>query len=113
MADAPLSGGLLWTVVLLLGAGTYGLRLSFIGLHERLDEFPPWVEGALIYVPAAVMAALVAPSLFTLDGTVGGRLNLRVLAGGIAALVVWRTENMLATIGAGMAVLWVGSYLLG
>ena len=58
-------------------------------------------------------AALVFPALFALDGTVGGLLNLRVLAGALAAVVAWRSESMLATIAVGMAVLWAGTFLLG
>lgn len=113
MAESVLDGRFVWTLVVLLGLGTYGLRLSFIQLTDWVDEFPAWVENALTYVPAAVMAALVFPALFALDGTVGGVLNVRVLAGGLAAVTAWRTENMLATIVVGMAVLWTGTFLLG
>jgi len=44
---------------------------------------------------------------------VEGVLNARVLAGGVAAIVAWRTRNMLATIGVGMVVLWATTVLLG
>jgi len=113
MAVSPPDGGLVVTVIVLLALGTYGLRLSFIQLHEWIDEFPPLLEDALIYVPPAVMAALVFPALLTLDGTVQGLLNLRVLAGALAAVVAWRTGSMLATIVVGMAVLWLGTLLVG
>lgn len=113
MAAAAIDDRLVWTIIVLLGLGTYGLRLSFIQLQGWIDEFPPWLANALEYVPAAVMAALVFPALFTLDGTVQGVLNVRVLAGGLAAIVAWRTGNMLATIVVGMAVLWAGTFLLG
>lgn len=105
--------GLVWSLAVLLGVGTYALRLSFIELRGWVDEFPPWLEPALAYVPAAVLAALVAPALFALDGTVGGLLNVRALAGALAAAVAWRTGNMLATIGVGMAVLWGAGFLFG
>lgn len=59
------------------------------------------------------MAAPVFPALFTLDGTIGGVLNPRILAGGVAAAVAWRARNMLAPIAVGMAVLWATAYLLG
>lgn len=113
MASEGAPTGIVWALVGLLGAGVFLLRLSFIQLRGWVEEFPPWVEHSLAYVPAAVMSALVFPALFTLDGTIGGVLNPRVLAGGVAAAVAWRTRNMLATITVGMAVLWATAYLLG
>jgi len=104
---------LVWTVVALLALGTYALRLSFIQLYGTVEAFPPWVERALAYVPAAVMAALVFPALFALDGTVAGLVNARVLAGGLAAVVAWRTRSMLLTIVVGMGVLWLVTALSG
>lgn len=40
-------------------------------------------------------------------------IDVRVLAGGLAAVVAWRTGSMLATIGVGMAVLWGVQLLFG
>lgn len=94
-------------LVVALGLGTFAFRLSFIQLHAWLDEFPPRVERALGFIPAAVLAALVFPELFTLDGSVAGVfVDVRVLAGGLAAVTAWRTRSMLATIAVGMGVLW-------
>ena len=113
MVAPALDDGLVWTLVVLLGLGTFALRLSFIQLRGRVDEFPPAIERSLAYVPAAVLAALIFPALFVLDGTVGGVVNARVLAAGVAAVVAWRTESMLATIVVGMAVLWVTTFVIG
>ena len=41
-----------------------------------------------------------------------GPQNLRLLAGTLAALVAWRTRNVLATIAAGMGALWILGALL-
>lgn len=96
-----------WLLVLSLGVGVFAFRLSFIQLHAWLDEFPPRVERTLGFIPAAILAALVFPELFTLDGSVAGAfVDARVLAGGLAAATAWRTGSMLATIGVGMGVLW-------
>jgi len=110
---APIDSSLVVTLAVLLGVGTFALRLSFIQLSEVLDVVPPVIEIGLAYVPAAVMAALVFPAVFALDGTVSGLVNARVLAGGVAAVVAWRTRSMLATIVVGMAVLLVVSALVG
>ncbi len=97
----------LWLVVLAAAAGTYALRVSFIALFGRLDDVPPRVERVLSYVPPAVLAALVLPELVFSDGALAVSLgNDRLLAGAIAAVVAWRTEDMLATVAVGMAVLY-------
>ena len=99
-----------WLIVVLLGVGTFTLRLSFIALRDRMDAFPPRVERALSFVPAAVLAALVSPDVVSLGGPV---VTPRLLAGVTAAVVAWRTGSTLATIGVGMGVLWLVRVLLG
>lgn len=105
----------IWLILVLAGLGTFALRLSFILLLGRLDEVPPTLAGVLRFVPAAVLAALVVPSIVWLSATPSLGLTFeteKVLAGGLAAVVAWRTESVLATIGVGMAALWVAQFLL-
>lgn len=107
MTQGELDPGFAWALVGVLGVGTFLLRLSFIQLYAWLDEFPPWFGRALAFVPPAILAALVFPALFSLDGSlVGGLVNARSVAAGVATYVAWRTGSMMATIAAGMAVLW-------
>lgn len=98
----------IWAVVLVVGIATFAIRYSFVYLFGRIDGVPPRVEEALRFVPAAVLAALVAPAIVdpgpTLAATV---LDDRFLAGATAAVVAWYTENMFATIAVGLAALWV------
>jgi branched-subunit amino acid transport protein len=96
----------LWLVILAAGVGTFLIRLSFIGLFGLLDDVPEGVERALRFVPAAVLAALVAPQLVYVDGAVS-LANPRLLAGAVAAAVAWRTEDIAATLAAGMVALWL------
>lgn len=98
--------------IAVVGAITYGIRLSFIGLLGRVEEIPQRLERALRYVPAAVLAALVAPSVVTLQPESGTLAVDRLVAGGLAATIAWRTEDVLATIVAGMGALWVVRFLL-
>jgi len=93
-----------WLAALLAGVGTYGFRASFLFLFERLGEVPETAETALGMVPAAVLAALVAPAVLAPEGTVAVLGNDRLLAGSAAALVAWYTENILATIVVGLVV---------
>lgn len=102
-----------WLVIVAGALGTFGLRVSFIAIFGRIDSVPPRVDLLLRYVPAAVLAALVVPPLLAPAGDLSLSLgNDRLLAGSLAAVVAWRTENMLATIGVGMGALWTLTWLL-
>jgi branched-subunit amino acid transport protein len=101
---------LLWLTIVVIGVLTFGIRVSFNALFGRLDEVPPRVDTLLRYVPAAVLAGLVFPSFVTLGGA-GPELD-KLLAGAAAVLVAWRTENVLADLGAGMGTLWVIRFLV-
>ena len=95
-----------WTVIILVGVGTFLIRLSFFVLFEYLETVPEGLERALRFVPAAVLAALVAPAVVVVDGSPAISLaNGRLLAAGLAVVVAWRTESVLATIVAGIATL--------
>nr|WP_208288618.1 AzlD domain-containing protein [Halobacterium sp. R2-5] len=94
-------------VVVAAAVGTYLLRVSFVALFGRLDDVPPRAKRVLSFVPPAVLAALVLPELVLSDGALAVSLgNDRLLAGVVAAVVAWRTEDMLATVGVGMAALY-------
>ncbi|HEV2741712.1 MAG TPA: AzlD domain-containing protein [Rubrobacter sp.] len=97
----------LWMTILGAGAVTFALRLSFIALLGRI-RIPPYLGRALRFVPAAVLTAMVVPLLFYEDGALEVSLgNERLLAGLVAALIAWRTRNVLLTLGGGMATLWI------
>lgn len=97
-----------WVIVVALAVGTYALRASFLLGIEWFDGLPAWLEGTLPYVPTAVLAALVAPELLVVDGSVAVTLgNEQLLAGLAAGVVAWYTENMIATVSVGMGTLWL------
>ena len=52
-------------VILLLGVGTYAMRIGGHLILSRFAHIPPRVEAALEAVPAAVLTAIVAPMAFT------------------------------------------------
>ena len=80
--------------------------MSFIALFGRIETIPEWVLRILKLIPAAVMAALVAPALTHATGEFD-LATARFAAGIIAGLVAWRTRNVLATITTGMTALWI------
>jgi len=106
------AGPTIWGLIVVIGVLTFLIRLSFIGLFGYLDEIPPQIKRGLRFVPAAVLAALVFPSFITLEPGAGGVAVDKLAAGIVAGSVAWRTENVLVTIGAGMATLWVVRFVL-
>ncbi len=97
-----------WVAIVAIGLATFGFRLSFIYLFGRIDDVPPRVRRPLTYVPPAVLAALVFPDLLTIGPTATATLvDERLIAGVAAGVVAWKTEDVFATIAAGMGVLWL------
>ena len=101
-----------WLIMLLTGILTYGIRLSFILFYGKKTMHARLQQG-LRFVPPAVLSAIVFPELLMREGELDFTFgNPRLLAGILAALVAWRTRNVLLTIVAGMAVLLVLQYLV-
>ncbi len=97
-----------WLVVLVIGAGTYLLRLSFIGgLGTR--TMPIWAQRPLRFVAPAVLAALVVPAVVLSEGSVDVTPlgNPRFVAALAAGLVAWRLKNVAGVILVGMGLLWI------
>ena len=93
----------------IIGGGlvTFAIRLSFIAALEKIT-LPESIRRALRFVPAAVLSAIIFPEVFRPGGQFDVSLgNTRLLAGVLAALVAWRTKNVLLTIAIGMGALWV------
>jgi len=95
----------IWLVMAGAGLITYLTRLSFILLFERL-EIPVVVRRALRFVPPAVLTAIIFPDLLVYSGQLDLSFhNLRFWAGMLAAIIAWRTKNVVLTILVGMAAL--------
>jgi branched-subunit amino acid transport protein len=81
-------------------AVTFGSRLSGLLVRMRLPAF--WLRF-LHFVPIAVFAALVTPSL---EGS-RGEGGVRVAAAALAGVIAWRTRNLAVTIAVGLAAFWL------
>lgn len=102
----------LWQTMLLAGLATFLIRYSFIGAAGRIDA-PAWFRHMLRFVPIAALTALIWPDLLIEAGRLQlWPVNPRLLAGLIAGLVAWRTQNIFLTIGVGMLALWGIQWLL-
>ncbi len=97
----------LWLTMLLGGAITFAIRMSFIYLFGRI-AVPVTVQKGLRFVPPAVLSAIIAPELFMPAGHLDLSLGNRYLIAGLVAILVgWRTKNTLITLLAGMVALVV------
>jgi len=102
-----------WGLFLLIGAGTFAIRLSFIEFYGSL-RIPPLLRRALLYVPASVLAALVMPAVVYPDRHAAfDWSNPQIPAAILAALVAWRTRSTLLTLVVGMGTLWALKYAYG
>jgi branched-subunit amino acid transport protein len=86
---------------------TYATR--WVGLRFTGLQLPAFWLDFLRFVPVAVFAALVVPAL---PGP-AGQTPARVLAAGVAALVLWRTGRMWLGLVVGLAAFWALRTLLG
>jgi branched-subunit amino acid transport protein len=89
-----------WLTVAGMVAVTYGSRLAGLSLRAPL---PPFWTRFLHFVPIAVFAALVTPSLAGEQGEAG----IRVAAACVTALAAWRWRNLGLAIGLGLASFWL------
>ena len=92
-----------WATILLAGAGTFAMRASFIAAADRLVDLPRWAQRILRQIPPAALASIVLPALVRPDGELD-LTHPRFIAGIVAALVAWRTNNVVATLAVGMGV---------
>lgn len=85
---------------------TFLVRYPVLALVGKIP-LPERVFQALRYVPPAVLSAIIVPAVLLPDGEslLLGLENRRLVAALVAALVAWRTKNLLLTIIIGMAVL--------
>jgi branched-subunit amino acid transport protein len=102
-----------WGLILAMAAITFAMRASFIVLQDRI-RLPTLVRRGLAYVPAAVLAAIVAPAFVQFGGDADIAVQApRWAAGIVGALVAARTQHMVAVLIAGMLTLWGMQALLG
>lgn len=100
----------IWLIIAALGAGTFLLRYSFLGLIGN-RPLPEWALRYLRYTPVAVLPGLVAPLVLWPQATGGAFDPARMLAAGATVAVGLATRNTLAAIVAGLVALYLGLFL--
>ena len=102
----------IWTIMALMGLGTYAIRLSFLALLGG-RTLPPLVLRLLRLTPVALIPGLVAP-LVAWPSATGGVPDPARLAAAAAALGVgYLSRNVLAAVASGAVVLYLGLWLGG
>lgn len=105
------TAGLL-ALLVVVGLVTYLYRYSMIGFFASRN-LPAWLHALCRHIAPASFAALTASALFVHGGEVVIDLAApKPWAALVAALVAWRTRSVFATIGAGMAALYLFKFLL-
>ena len=102
-------------VYLVLGmmAVTVAVRYPVLVLVGRIS-LPQRVLDALKFIPPAVLTAIIVPAVLTPAGQLDlSYTNAYLVAGLVAALLAWRTRNLLATILVGMLVFLVWRWWFG
>ena len=103
-------------LILIVGMAlvTFAMRYPVLVLVKRIP-LPTPVLNAMRYIPPAVLTAIIMPAILMPDGkTLDLHVqNSHLIAGIVAALVAWRSKNLLLTIGLGMATLWLWRWLMG
>jgi branched-subunit amino acid transport protein len=105
-----------WTIVG-MGVVTYVPRLLPLlllsGRNEGGNALPPWVARWLGYVPAAVLAAMLLPSLLVVEGRAHLAWdNLYLWAALPTAWIAWKTRSLVGAVLAGVAVVALGRLFL-
>ena len=100
-----------WIVILVLGAGTFLIRWSFLGAVGG-RAVPLWAERLLRYTAVAVLPALIAPMVLWPAANDGRPDPARLIAAAATLAVGLFTRNTLAAIVAGAVALGLGSWLI-
>ncbi|ACV49440.1 AzlD family protein [Halomicrobium mukohataei] len=86
-------------VVLAMSLVTYATKAGGLWVLGHVDVSPR-LQSVLEVLPGAIVVAIVGPELAT-----GGPVEW--IAGGVVLLIMWRTENVLISLLAGIATVLV------
>jgi branched-subunit amino acid transport protein len=99
--------------ILGMGAVTYLPRL-LPAWFLRGRELPEFITAWLKYIPVAILAALLLPSLLVQDGKMNlSAQNLYLWAAVPAIFIAWKKKSMFATVLVGMAVVALARLIFG
>lgn len=94
-------------IIMGMAVVTFATRFSCVALF-RQTGMPVWLERWLKHIPTAILTALIVPALVLPKGQIDISFqNHYLLAGFVAALVAYKTSNIIATLTLGMGTMLV------
>jgi len=102
----------LWTVIVLLGIGSFALRFAFLGLIGN-RAMPEWLLRHLRYTAVAILPAIVAPLVAWPAALEDQTDPARLAAACVTLAVGYATRNVILSIVLGAGTLYLGLYLAG
>lgn len=105
------SDPVIWLVITVLGAGSFLLRLSFLGIVGN-RTLPEWVLRHLRYTAVAVMPGMITPMILFPTAT-GGQFDIVRIGAALATIGIslW-TRNATLTIFGGAVALFALHFAL-
>lgn len=101
----------IWSIIIVLGIGTFLIRFSFLGLiGDR--KMPDWVLRHLRYTPVAIIPGMVAPLVLWPAATDGTFDIPRFAAAVVTVIVGYTFKGVVRAILAGAATLYALQFLL-
>lgn len=94
-------------IVIILGMAlvTFFTRFFVIGLSRKFQFSDFWLSW-LRYIPIAVLTTLIIPAILIPRGRLDVSLkNDYLIAGVIAAVLAYKTKNIILTIGSGIGII--------
>jgi len=94
-----------WLLIAGMALVTFGLRYPLLAILSR-RRLPAGILQALKFIPASVLAAIIAPAILIPDGSSinWSPANPALIASLAAAFTAWRWNRLLLTILVGMGV---------
>ena len=101
-----------WFTIIIAGIITYIMRMTMVALVDR-DLLGERVKAILVYVPSAVLPAIIFPGIFINDYGMFIEMNDPKIFGAIVAILVgYFSRNVIATIISGLFSYWIIIFLL-
>lgn len=98
----------LWLLFVVIGFGTFVVRVSFIQLHDKAEAMIQRSKSILILLPTAVLAALCMPGILFRQPVSENELDYVQMAAAVVAVVMTRlTKSVVWPVIGGMLCLWL------
>ncbi len=97
---------MIWAAIFLSGLATFLMRFLPLSLLAGW-QMPPSGGGRLNFVPASILAAIIAKPVLMPEGSLMLTDNLRLPAAILAAAIALRTGSVVATLLSGLGFIWL------